>query len=92
MTWSITRLSSMAASAKSDPRGKSDAGNCGSLGGPDCACRAAVTRAFEGMTRSGAPYDSALSVARRVFHHHHPELDIGVKELIERWVSPESLH
>jgi hypothetical protein len=44
------------------------------------------------MTRSGAPYDSALSVARRVFHHHHPELDIGVSELIERWVSPESLH
>lgn len=90
MTSSITRLSSMAASAKSDPR--ADAGNCSPLGGPDCACRAAVTRAFEGMTRSGAPYDSALSVARRVFHHHHPELDIGVNELIERWVSPESLH
>jgi hypothetical protein len=82
----------MAASAKSDPRGKSDAGNCGPLGGPDCACRAAVTRAFTGMLQSGAPYDSALSVARRVFHHHHPELDVGVKELIERWVSPESLH
>jgi hypothetical protein len=76
----------MAASAKSEPR------NCGPLGGPDCACRAAVTRAFAGMTRSGAPYDSALSVARRVFHHHHPELDVGVKELIERWVSSESLH
>jgi hypothetical protein len=44
------------------------------------------------MMQSGAPYDSALSVARRVFHHHHPELDVGVKELIERWVSPESLH
>jgi hypothetical protein len=53
---------------------------------------AAVTRAFAGMIQSGAPYDSALSVARRVFHHHHPELDIGVNELIERWVSPESLH
>jgi hypothetical protein len=76
----------MAASAKSDPRG------CGLLGGPDCACRAAVTRAFAGMTQSGAPYDAALSVARRVFHHHHPELDVGVNELIERWVSPESLH
>ena len=86
MTSSTTRLSSMAASAKFDPRG------CGPLGGPDCACRAAVTRAFAGMMQSGAPYDSALSVARRVFHHHHPELDIGVKELIERWVSPESLH
>jgi hypothetical protein len=83
----------MAASAKSDPRGKKPApGNCGTLGGPDCACRAAVTRAFAGMMQSGAPYDSALSVARRVFHHHHPELDIGVRELIERWVSPESLH
>ena len=92
MTSSTTRLSSMAVSAKSDPRAKPAVGNCGPLGGPDCACRAAVTRAFAGMMQSGAPYDSALSVARRVFHHHHPELDVGVKELIERWVSSESLH
>lgn len=77
----------MAASTKSDPRR-----SCGPLGGPDCACRAAVTRAFEGMTQSGAPYDSALSAACKVFHYHHPELDIGVTELIEQWVSPESVH
>ena len=76
----------MAANEKSDPR------ICGLLGGPDCACRAAVTRAFEGMTQSGAPYDSALSVARKVFQYHHPELDVGVSELIERWISPESVH
>jgi hypothetical protein len=76
----------MAASAKSDRRG------CGALGGPDCACRAAVIRAFTEMTRSGAPYDSALSVAYRVFHHHHPNGGDGVRELIERWICPESVH
>ena len=86
MISSTTRLSFMAAKEKSDPRG------CGPLGGPDCVCRAAVTRAFEGMTRSGAPYDSALSAARKVFQYHHPELDVGVNELIERWISPESVH
>jgi hypothetical protein len=76
----------MAASGRFDPPG------CGPLGGPDCVCRAAVTRAFEGMTRSGAPYDSALSAALKVFHYHHPELDVGVRELIEQWISPESVH
>jgi hypothetical protein len=81
----------MAASIQFDPR------DCGPLGGPDCACRAAVTRAFDGMTQSGAPYDSALSVAIRVFRHHHPafseqESQVGVQALIERWLSPESLH
>jgi hypothetical protein len=49
-------------------------------------------RAFDGMTQSGAPYDSALSVAIRVFRHHHPECQVGVQALIERWISPESLH
>jgi len=44
------------------------------------------------MTRSGAPYDSALSVALRVFQHHHPEHQVGVQALIERWISPESVH
>jgi hypothetical protein len=44
------------------------------------------------MTLSGAPYDSALSVACRVFQHHHPEHNIGVQELIEQWISPESVH
>lgn len=86
MTSSTTRLSFMAASAKSDRPG------CGPLGGPNCACRAAVTRAFEGMTQSGASYDSALSAACKVFHYHHPELDVGVNELIEQWVLPESVH
>ncbi len=62
------------------------------LGGPHCACRAAVLRAFGGMTESGAPYDSALSVALRVFRHHHPELRSGVRELVEYWISPESVH
>jgi hypothetical protein len=51
-----------------------------------------VIRAFTEMTLSGAPYDSALSVAYRVFHHHHPNGDGGVRELIERWISPESVH
>ena len=86
MIWSTTRLSFMAASEKFDQRG------CGALGGPGCACRAAVTRAFDGMTRSGAPYDSAFAVALRVFRHHHPGHAIGVSELVERWVSAESLH
>jgi len=49
-------------------------------------------RAFEGMSRSGASYDSALSAASKVFHYHHPELDVGVRELIEQWISPESVH
>jgi hypothetical protein len=77
----------MAASTKSEPPV-----GCAPLGGPDCACRAAVERAFAGMTESGAPYDSALSVAVRVFRHHHPELQTGVQELIEQWIAPESVH
>jgi len=77
----------MAANTKSEP-----GAGCAPLGGPDCACRAAVERAFAGMTDSGAPYDSALSVAVRVFRHHHPELQTGVPELIEQWISPESVH
>ena len=81
----------MAANAKSDPRTGMGTG-CGPLGGPDCACRAAVVRAYTGMTESGAPYDSAIAVAVRVFHHHHPELQTGVQELIEHWISPESVH
>jgi len=81
----------MAASAKTEPAG------CGPLaeaplGTPDCLCRAAVVRAYYGMTRSGASYDSALSAAVRVFHHHHPEFRMGVRELIEQWISPESIH
>jgi hypothetical protein len=51
-----------------------------------------VTRAFEGMTQSGAAYDSALSAAMRVFQHHHPEHKVGVKELVEQWIWPESVH
>jgi hypothetical protein len=49
-------------------------------------------RAFNGMTMSGASYDSAISAASRVFHHHHPEFRMGVRELIEQWISPESIH
>lgn len=102
MTSSITRLSFMAASAKSDAvrsgAPKSDLDDCSALasceplGSPDCLCRAAVLRAFQGMTGSGAPYDSALSAALRVFRHHHPEFQAGVRELIEQWISPESIH
>jgi hypothetical protein len=44
------------------------------------------------MTRSGAPYDAALDAAVRVFMHHHPELRSGAQAMIERWISPESLH
>jgi hypothetical protein len=44
------------------------------------------------MTESGAPYDSALDVALRVFRHHHPDLGSGARELVERWISPESVH
>jgi hypothetical protein len=76
----------MAISAKSNRPG------CAVLGSSGCACRLAVLRAFGGMTESGAPYDSALAVAVRVFRHHHPELRSGVRELVERWISPESVH
>jgi hypothetical protein len=77
----------MATNAKSD-RGSA----CAVLGSPGCACRTAVLRAFGGMTESGAPYDSALAVAVRVFRHHHPDLDGGARELVEHWISPESVH
>jgi hypothetical protein len=76
----------MAASKKPDPNG------CAPLGSAACKCRAAVCRAFAGMTTGGASYDTALSVAVRIFHHHHPEITIGGPELVERWISPESLH
>ncbi|HLG87440.1 MAG TPA: hypothetical protein VKZ79_09625 [Alphaproteobacteria bacterium] len=72
--------------------GKFERDGRASLGGPDCRCRAAVERAFAGMTRSGAPYDSALAVALRVFQHHHPHPELGARELVERWVSAESVH
>jgi hypothetical protein len=81
----------MAASAKPEPAACGQLG-ASSLGGPDCLCRAAVMRAYNGMTTSGAPYDSALSAASRVFRHHHPEFQSGVRELIEQWISPESIH
>ncbi len=72
--------------------GKSEHDGCAPLGGPGCRCRAAVVRAFGGMVRSGAGYDSALAVALRVFQHHHPETSSGAKELVERWVSSDSVH
>lgn len=72
--------------------GKFDRDGCAPLGGPGCLCRAAVTRAFDGMTQSGAPYDSALAVALRVFQHHHPENGGGARELVERWISADSVH
>jgi hypothetical protein len=81
----------MAASAKPEPAGCASFGG-GALGGPDCLCRAAVLRAYHGMTMSGAPYDTALSAASRVFRHHHPQFQSGVRELIEQWISPESIH
>jgi len=56
------------------------------------ACRAAVLRAFSGMIDCGASYDSALSAAVRVFRHHHPEIETGVQELVEHWISPEIVH
>lgn len=71
---------------------KSERLDCGVPGDPDCACRTAVVRAFDGMMRSGASYDSALAVAHRVFLHHHPERGAGAEAMIERWISPESLH
>ena len=75
-----------------DANEKSDAAGCVPIGSAECLCRAAVVRAFEGMTISGAPYDAALAVAVRVFHHHHPEFETGASELVERWISPESVH
>jgi hypothetical protein len=72
--------------------GKFERDGCAPLGGPDCRCRAAVMRAFAGMTRSGASYDSALAVALRVFQHHHPESATGARELVERWISADSVH
>jgi hypothetical protein len=44
------------------------------------------------MTVSGAAYDGALAVAVRVFQHHHPEVESGARELVERWISRESVH
>jgi hypothetical protein len=81
----------MAISAKSD-HVKSGRFGCAVPGSPGCHCRAAVLRAFGGMTDSGAPYDSALAVALRVLRHHHPELGGGARELVERWIWPESIH
>lgn len=72
--------------------GKSERYGCAPLGGPDCPCRAAVVRAFAEMTQAGTAYDSALAVAVRVFRHHHPEIGMGAQELIERWISDDSIH
>ena len=72
--------------------GKSERDGCAPLGAPGCRCRAAVMRAFGGMTQSGAEYDSALGVALRVLQHHHPQIGAGARELVERWVSADSVH
>ena len=66
--------------------------DCAPLGGPGCPCRAAVQRTFMGMTDFGTAYDGALAVALRVFQHHHPEIETGARELVERWLSTDSLH
>jgi hypothetical protein len=81
----------MAAKEKSEA-GCATPGATAMLGGPDCACRAAVIRAFDGMTMSGASWESAIAVAHRVFQHHHPDVTSGAGALIERWLSDEILH
>ena len=53
----------------------------------DCACRAAVMRAYDGMIASEAPVSVALDAARRVYRYHHPETaEEAASEIVEAWV------
>ena len=66
--------------------------------GPDspaesCTCREAVTRAYRGMTTSGAAPSVALDAATRVFAYHHPTASYEhARETVEHWVVQSIVH
>ena len=58
-----------------------------------CSCREAVTRAFRGMTVSGALPSVALEAATRVFSYHHPSADyMHARRTVEQWVRHSLAH
>lgn len=59
----------------------------------DCRCRAAVTRAYNGMLVGGVPNTVALEAATRVYRYHHPEADYdAAHHTVESWVFRGALH
>ena len=68
--------------------------DCGPDSAPEaCTCREAVTRAFRGMTVSGAPRSVALEAATRVFAYHHPASNYEhARRTVEEWVARSTVH
>ena len=58
-----------------------------------CRCRPAVERAFRGMIDCGTAEASALEVACRVYHFHHPEVPAPqARDVVQIWVYRGALH
>ena len=68
--------------------------DCGPDSAPElCTCREAVSRAFAGMTASGAPRNVALEAATRVYCYHHPEAGYNhAHHTVEHWVTGGTVH
>ena len=68
--------------------------DCGPESTPEsCTCREAVTRAFRGMTTSGAQPSIALDAATRVFSYHHPAASYAhARATVEEWVVQSLAH
>ncbi len=58
----------------------------------DCDCRNAVERAYKTLVTTGHDEKMAMEAAKRVYQHHHPEDEAGIRDIIvERWVT-NSIH
>lgn len=81
--------------APPDPNCCSNAQDGEECGDPEvvCACRAAVTRAYDGMLDSGVPDSVALEAAIRVYRYHHPQgPDEEAVRTVEAWVMRGPVH
>jgi len=55
---------------------------------PSCQCEQAVKRAYKGLIAAGEPENIAMTAAKRVYKHHHPEESAAQANLtVERWVA-----
>lgn len=56
-----------------------------------CKCKTAVIRAYKTLVGSGHPSTCALSAAKIVYAHHHPEDCKGTAAItVEQWVNKET--
>ena len=59
---------------------------------PPPVCRATVMRAYYGMLESGAPRESALGVAVKVYCYHNPAGSMAeARSRVEHWLGVQIL-